>query len=61
MTREQDDKMNTSETDPREDDFTESIEARFHKRAKARTRPDGKVDHRRVGRSHADDGGEHEH
>lgn len=57
MTRNEDNKMSTEAEEP----YHQKVEQRFDKRAKAAEKPDGTVNLGKVGKSHADDGGDHKH
>lgn len=62
MTRKDDDKMGNpefSESTKDEATYNAKVEARWTKEAKAKSGQDGEPDARRMGKSHADDGGEH--
>jgi hypothetical protein len=63
MTRKKDDKMGNPEfegNEPRERRYNEKVEARFTKEATAKgTQGDGGRVPPKIGKSHADDGGEH--
>lgn len=53
MTREENRKRGNDELP---DKYDQKVEDRFDKEARAKTRPDGEIDSRRMGQSHADDG-----
>lgn len=57
MTRDEDDKRGNDELD----EFGRKIEARFTKQARATQKQDGKIDSRKIDKSHHHDGGEHKH
>jgi len=55
MTREPDRKRGNDELD----DYSQKVEDRFDKEARAKVRPDGSINGRKMGRSHATDGTEY--
>jgi hypothetical protein len=58
MTREEDRKRGNDELP---NDYDQKVENRFDKEARAKANPDGSINGRRMGKSHADDGGKHRH